>query len=157
MKKCGRCKEIKSEDLFFKNKSRNDGLSGWCKDCNKQYYETESGKLTRKRWSHSAKKKQHDRNYSKTDSFKFRHYKRTVEDRKRNPEKWKARRAVNRAVRSGILPLVESVLCKFDGCENFAQEYHHPDYNKSEWLNVIPYCSSHHKRIHEMMIDGGGR
>lgn len=30
---CSKCKEILSVDLFFKNKSRRDGLQGYCKKC----------------------------------------------------------------------------------------------------------------------------
>lgn len=42
MKLCSRCNEYKTLDSFSKNKTRNDGLSSYCKDCsnqyNKQYY-----------------------------------------------------------------------------------------------------------------------
>ena len=37
MKKCYGCKETKSEEQFFKNKSQKDGYSGYCKICSKQY------------------------------------------------------------------------------------------------------------------------
>jgi|14BtaG_2_1085337.scaffolds.fasta_scaffold30941_4 hypothetical protein len=42
MKKCTKCKKIKSLDSFNKNKSRKDGLSNICRECSnaycKQYY-----------------------------------------------------------------------------------------------------------------------
>lgn len=43
MKKCSKCKQIKSKSEFYKDNSRKDGLFGWCKECqnkhNKKYYE----------------------------------------------------------------------------------------------------------------------
>ena len=38
-KKCYTCKEVKPLDRFGKNKSREDGRSGQCKDCRRQYYQ----------------------------------------------------------------------------------------------------------------------
>ena len=37
MKICGRCKETKPEENFFKNKSLKDGLSNYCKPCHQKY------------------------------------------------------------------------------------------------------------------------
>ena len=37
MKNCGRCKEAKSEENFFKNKALKSGLSNYCKPCHKKY------------------------------------------------------------------------------------------------------------------------
>jgi hypothetical protein len=36
MKKCGKCKQEKSLDEFYSNKSRTDGKSSWCKTCDLQ-------------------------------------------------------------------------------------------------------------------------
>lgn len=33
VKKCPKCKQTKSIDDFFNNKSKKDGLSNWCKEC----------------------------------------------------------------------------------------------------------------------------
>lgn len=37
MKQCSKCKQQKDETEFYKNKARNDGLNGKCKDCDKAY------------------------------------------------------------------------------------------------------------------------
>ena len=38
MKKlCTTCNKEKDLDLFYKNKSRKDGHSSWCKSCDKEY------------------------------------------------------------------------------------------------------------------------
>lgn len=36
-KQCGKCKQFKSLDEFYKNKSTNDGLARWCKECKSEY------------------------------------------------------------------------------------------------------------------------
>ena len=38
MKRCSTCKQLKSEELYNKNRSLKDGLHSECKECNKAYY-----------------------------------------------------------------------------------------------------------------------
>jgi len=40
-KKCGRCKKRKSYSDYYKNKSRKDGLSNYCKECQTLIEQTE--------------------------------------------------------------------------------------------------------------------
>lgn len=37
-KKCSRCREVKLAKFFNKKKRNKDGLSAYCKECNKQYH-----------------------------------------------------------------------------------------------------------------------
>ncbi len=37
MKQCTKCKKRREESEFSKNRSRKDGLSLWCKDCERAY------------------------------------------------------------------------------------------------------------------------
>ena len=37
MKRCSKCKQIKDESEFSKNRSRQDGLRVWCKKCESEY------------------------------------------------------------------------------------------------------------------------
>ncbi|MFC1739712.1 hypothetical protein ACFL1G_11810 [Planctomycetota bacterium] len=37
MKRCSKCKKLKDESKFSKNRSRKDGLRYWCKKCNREY------------------------------------------------------------------------------------------------------------------------
>lgn len=51
MKKCSKCKQVKSSKEFNKNRSKADGLHGWCKSCRKQgrikYYQKNKKRLNR--------------------------------------------------------------------------------------------------------------
>jgi 5-methylcytosine-specific restriction endonuclease McrA len=59
MKFCPKCKFEKESTKFHKNKSKKDGLSGWCKDCNRaNFFENhEQNKEKRKTYYHSNKQK----------------------------------------------------------------------------------------------------
>lgn len=37
VKKCSKCKAVKSALLFSKRSNRPSGLNSWCKDCQKDY------------------------------------------------------------------------------------------------------------------------
>lgn len=72
----------------------------------------------------------------------------TVDWQRANPEKVRARNAVNDALRKGLLT-------KLKMCADCSQERrlsgHHTDYNKV--LDVIWLCSSCHKLRHPINID----
>ncbi len=52
-KECCRCKEVKNKNEFYKHKRSRDGLSAWCKDCERaakqRYAESPKRKVTEKR------------------------------------------------------------------------------------------------------------
>ena len=55
MKKCYKCQLTKDAELFYKNRSTKDGLSGLCKQCSGEH-ERENNKLT-KEWVWNLKDK----------------------------------------------------------------------------------------------------
>ena len=66
--------------------------------------------------------------------------------RERHPDRYKARQAVARAVRSGKLPKASSCVCF--RCGNPAVHYHHQNgYDKTAWLDVEPVCLECHNII----------
>lgn len=57
MKKCPKCKKLKDEIEYSKNRSRSNGLSDWCKKCERkrvrEYQEEKrGGKPSRRRYKH---------------------------------------------------------------------------------------------------------
>jgi hypothetical protein len=65
--------------------------------------------------------------------------------RKRNPQKYRARSAVARAIRSGSL-----VRQSCEVCGNAKSEAHHPDYSRP--LDVKWLCRKHHRIEHGAYI-----
>jgi hypothetical protein len=51
MKTCSKCKEELSLDMFSKNRTTKDGLSGWCKLCKKEWKHSDSGKESQPLWA----------------------------------------------------------------------------------------------------------
>ena len=87
-------------------------------------------------------KKEKARNKLRADKFKIYH----DNNRKRYPEKYKAREITRRAVKSGK---IIKKCCKI--CKNINTEIHHPDYTKP--LNVIWLCRKHHLALHRKLLN----
>lgn len=66
--------------------------------------------------------------------------------RKNNPEKNKAQLKILTEIRAGRMLPAKEFLCVF--CENYAEEYHHPDYSKP--LEVKPLCHDCHMKLHNL-------
>ena len=70
-KRCPKCSKIKSIDEFFRSKAKEDGYSGWCKECDleltNKYYKENKKKLLAQRKSyyqiHREEKKKKSREY----------------------------------------------------------------------------------------------
>jgi len=57
-----------------------------------------------------------------------------------------ARRAVSKAIESGLLAPASGFSCVVCGGE--ASEYHHESYEPERWLDVVPVCVPCHRAIH---------
>jgi len=134
-KKCARCKEIKSIDLFGSDRGKPDGKNVYCRICARQFEKEYNEKHPEKMREKYERRKQYYLDKCKTY-------------RKQNPEIRKAHSAVNDAVRYGKIPAAKSLLCM--NCrENQADIYHHYNgYKIENRLDVIPVCASCHKIIH---------
>lgn len=68
MKKCSKCKEFKEETSFFKDKSKKDGLSNRCKECDaviaKEYRERNKDKIVEINKAGYAKRKEGNLHYN---------------------------------------------------------------------------------------------
>ena len=129
---CPKCSETKPLELFDRARTRKDGRASWCKECkkatNKEYIKTKDGKAVLVR----ASKK-----YAQTEHGKAMLGKHVKAYSKKYPEKTKAKRDVNNAVRDGRLD--KPLYCCVDSSECHGRiEGHHTDYSKP--LHVIWLC-----------------
>lgn len=130
MKKCPKCHEIKSIKSFYQNKSKHDGLSSQCKEC-----ERITHRLSRIKNPETYKRK--DRNFYKT--HREEKIEKIIEYEKKHPYMKTARGKVRQALKKGILIKHPCF------CGNSA-EAHHPNYLQP--LNVIWLCKKHHREKH---------
>jgi hypothetical protein len=106
------------------------------------YRKSPAGKASRVRYEASAKCTEWRERYYRSEEFK-RMRRLLIE---KDPRKFKARWAVNNAVRDGKLPSVKTLFC---GCGCRAAHYHHHlGYEIEHWLDVIPLCRSCHNAAH---------
>ncbi len=134
-KQCFKCLTIKPLEDFYRHPEMRDGRLGKCKECTKsnvkqRYYDPDfRGKIASyevDRFRNPARKEKLIE-YQKTRRDKF-------------PEKYKARNAVNNALRDGRLTKEN---CKH--CGNPDTQAHHNDYSKP--LEVIWCCFKCHREI----------
>lgn len=69
---------------------------------------------------------------------------------RKNKNKFRARNAVHRAVKRGLLPDPRTLLCS---CGKQADQYHHESYDKEHWLDVTAKCTYCHGNIHRLPPD----
>lgn len=127
-KKCCDCRVVFPLSNFYGNKSKKykDGTFGTdniCKQC--------QAVRSKKKNTYTKKKKYYDR--AKLDPKMM--------------EKYKARDAVQRAIKSG---LIQRTACTAQGCDVIegTQAHHWLGYSKENWLKVLWLCSKHHADSH---------
>lgn len=143
MKTCPTCGEIKPVDMF--HKSKRDGIQNGCKACRnahnrrwykrggKECYKTPAAKATKSRWK-------------KSKIGKVLHRKSNKRHRQKWPEREKARKAINNAVRAKELPPATTCTCL--QCGSQAESRHHYlGYAEEHWLDVIELCNPCHTKI----------
>lgn len=134
MKICHGCQTMKPASEFYKHKAMGDGRLGYCKDCvrarvAKRYREQRDARseYERKRAQDPARKEQ------------LAEYRKRM--RRRNPDKYKARNALNNAIRDGK---IKRGPCEVCGTKVRVQG-HHSDYSKP--LDVRWLCFRCHREI----------
>lgn len=116
MKKCPKCKVNKPTSEFYKDNTRLDRLSSYCKPCHVDYYSTRNKNKARLEYLNQYMK----------------------EYRLKNPEKIRARGKVQKAIKSGKL-----VRLPCEECGDPKSEAHHEDHTKP--LDVMWLCFTHHR------------
>jgi len=150
-KRCLHCKQIKPISEFHKHRRKSDGLQIYCKSCkkilSKKYRNSDKGKATITKYQQTDRgKATHNKavkKYQKT--AKGKENRQTIQKRfyANNPNQEKATRAVNHAIRDGIIPRPDTLKCS---CGEPAKQYHHHfGYTPEHWLDVIPVCLNCHR------------
>lgn len=146
---CFKCKDIKKESCFSKNKRTPDGLQAGCKECAAKYRDRPGAKARHKinyaRYHNTEKGRAAARRgmakYHKTENGrKYRNYF-VAKYREANQHKIKAQKAVYGAIKKGSLKRLPCEVC---GKEK--SEAHHHDYGKP--LDVKWLCRAHHLAEH---------
>ncbi|HTJ53627.1 MAG TPA: hypothetical protein VL443_29435 [Cyclobacteriaceae bacterium] len=153
MKICSRCKEEKDYDGFYKDKAAKDGFNSICKKCRLEMDRTrrESDIV----WKEKKKLQNiiyHEKNreaiaerkkaWLSSDEGKKSHRESTRKWKKKNRDAVLAHRAVERAVKKGILiPETNCEIC--NGTTRI--EAHHPDHRFR--LKVIWLCKYCHEKL----------
>ena len=153
-KYCPKCKRDRSASEFYKNRSRSDGLDCYCKDCVRKYrsnpYMRAIAVRATTRYHQTAKgQKVHRRaneKYRRSEKGRENKLKNTKQYQENNPQKTRAHRAVNDAIRGGKLPSIHTQICTI--CGSQAEHYHHGDYSRKNRLNVTSPCQRCHQKIH---------
>lgn len=140
-RKCSKCKQIKQLPKFYKSKNRKYGYGYVCKVCEqvriKKYQQTKHGKDMCNKGV---------RKYNKTTKGKANKKQSNITYRNRYPNRIKANRTINHAIRAD--KLTQPTLLKCNYCSEKAKEYHHHlGYNPVHWFDIIAICIPCHNRL----------
>lgn len=136
MKECFKCGETKPLTEFYKHKQMKDGHLNKCKECNKvDVRKNRAENVEYYREYDRARGNRQDAGYVKEYRAKY-------------PNKYKAHKLVQSAIRSGNLHKEKCSVCAIN--ENIVA--HHDDYLKP--LNVRWMCQAHHVQWHKQNGEG---
>lgn len=138
MKKCKRCLLELPLESFYKYEKMADGYLSYCKRC--------SLKRMRIYTKRSATKiRERNRRYMESGRATIK----TLENRRKHPERYRARQLLRNAIRRGEITKTRCHTC---GNENAKQlDGHHPDYSKPldvMWLCKKGTTNNCHLKIH---------
>lgn len=180
MKKCQKCKQVKSLEEFHRNSKFADGRAERCKLCRKtdsknhyrrrgehikarmcKYYRNGGKEIAQKR---RRRPEVQDAYYALKQTPKYKRkdkaYRRKESTKKAQRERYKsmsdkhrfrAYAAVKATIQTGRLKNPKNCNCSM--CGKQAVLYHHHSYKKQYWLDVIPLCERCHHRGHHSLIE----
>ena len=135
-KQCFRCKQEKDISEFYAHPEMKDGFLGKCKECTKQDVKINRASKREQYSEYDHKRNKNRREYMRNMNRKH---------RKAYPEKAKAHRMVNNAIRDGKIVRQPCIYCG-----NPKSQAHHEDYNKPfevEWLCFKCHREKRHNQI----------
>jgi len=138
MKTCFKCKRVKPLNEFYKHSGMTDGHLGKCKACTKDDAKT-------RYWVKRDIITQYERKRSRDPARKIKALGYQRKSNSLNPDKYRARTAVNNALRDKRL---QRQPCKV--CNDTRSQAHHCDYSKP--LEVDWLCFKHHRENEHSQI-----
>lgn len=134
MKRCFKCGRVLALDEFYRHPMMADGHLGKCKDCTKADVSS-NYRIRRDRYVlyERRRNQQPERKAARAEYLR--------EHRARHPEHNRARQALSRAVRTGVLTRRPC-----EKCGSSKSQAHHPDYSRP--LDVRWLCVVHHREAH---------
>jgi ribosomal protein S27AE len=133
MVKCCKCKELKPEESFYKDRTQKTGRGSYCKDCFRAYNSEKT-------------KKDRDKYIEKSRNYRERNKNIISEKQKiyqaNNREKIIAHGLVRRALEKGTI--IKKELC--EKCGEPSVLSHHEDYSKP--LDIMWLCLRCHQILH---------
>ena len=153
-KRCSRCKETKSLDAFYRNRSKKQGRECYCKSCRKEYNRQPHRRAAAVRavMKHRRTEKGREQHrkanakYYRSEKGKRRKLAGTKRYQRNHRTETLAHRAVAEAVKKGIIPSIDTQIC--GRCGDPAAHYHHNSYAPAKWLHLSPVCERCHRIIH---------
>lgn len=157
MKRCPRCRTEKPESMFYRNRSKPDGLANYCKECERTYHagpdylDHARRKSKEYRQRDPAAYRERHREHAKKHRSEHQDMYRAIKERymeqhrsellDRNRSRYRAQRearnAVAAAIRGGLLSKPD--ICEVCGKHSERLEAHHDDYSmplQVRWLCV---------------------
>lgn len=133
-KECFKCKITWPIHYFYKHKQMKDGHLNKCKRCTKS-------DARKHRDENIEKIRKYDRDRFQNDE-KRRAYaiSSMAEHRKKHPDRYRARTALNNAVRDNKITKLPCCICG-----SISSTAHHEDYSKP--LEVVWLCLVHHRQV----------
>lgn len=139
---CSKCKTAKPLSEFNKDKVTPLGYSYQCRECHRATVAASYKTHHDKRIAERAVYREENRERIRSRDKRYYERNRDLFRGKYTPEIGKANKAVQTAVRSGVLPPQKSQYCVV--CHKRANQYHHQSYLASDRLCVVPVCRSCH-------------
>lgn len=136
MKQCKKCSNQLPMTEFYKHSAMADGHLNICKACTRK-------RVTAHRDANVERVREYDRQRAKFPATRQRMNTYVKRYNQEHKERYKAKNAVNNALRDGKL---HKLPC-FE-CGSVKVEAHHPSYDLP--LDVVWLCPVHHKAIHHM-------
>lgn len=153
LKTCNKCHIEKPLREFYKNVANKDKHTSNCKICNRKqkrasYYRNHDARKTyAMKYNHSDRGRAARKRYTQTQKGKTALEESHKRTHARYPERYKAKIAVNNAIKAGRITPVYTEQCYY--CGITAEQYHHHlGYLREHWLDVLPVCRTCHTECH---------